>query len=267
MTDTTEPDHAEPHHVVLLPGMLCTEQLWAGVVTQFPRRARIHHAVLERNSISSIANNILASAPPKFTVIGLSLGGIVAMHLATVAPQRITGLALLSTNARSPRPDQFRGWQEAATRLDNGASAVSEQQRLLSQLVSTHSLTADPTLASRVLAMAQDTGEERLRAQLHAQESRIDYSDALRHIRCPSLVLAAEQDALCGVQTMRDIAAQLPESRFEIVPESGHLSPLERPDTIGHLLSRWLTDTRKSEPTETETEADAQPQMLTYAAH
>ncbi|BAH51200.1 alpha/beta fold hydrolase [Rhodococcus opacus] len=227
-------------HVVLIPGMMCSEQLWADVEDPIRRHARIHHAVLERNSIASIAHNILASAPPNFTAIGLSLGGIVAMHLAVIAPHRITGVALLSTNARAPRPGQLHDWREAAARLDRGGSAVSEQRRLLPDLVSKNSRTADPTLNARVLAMAEHIGREGLRAQLAAQASRIDYLDALREITCPSLVLAGEDDTLCAAPAMREIAAHLPDSTFQIIPGGGHLTPMERPTDVGRTLSAWL---------------------------
>nr|WP_226955689.1 alpha/beta hydrolase [Rhodococcus opacus] len=228
--------------------MMCSEQLWAEVEDPLRRCARIHHAVLERNSIASIANNILASAPPKFTAIGLSLGGIVAIHLAMLAPHRITGIALLSTNARAPRPNQLRAWCESATRLDHGGSAVCEQQRLLEVLTSERSRTADPTLSARVLAMAEHIGTEGLRTQLAAQASRIDYRVALREVTCPSLVLAGEDDALCGVPAMREIAAHLPDSKFETIPGSGHLTPMERPTEVGRVLTRWIAEVANPMP-------------------
>ncbi|MFC9361082.1 alpha/beta fold hydrolase [Rhodococcus sp. NPDC057014] len=237
-------------HVILIPGMMCSRQLWTKVEEPLRRHARIHHAVLERNSVASIANNILASAPPKFSVVGLSLGGIVAIHLAMLAPHRITGIALLSTNARAPRPDQRRAWCESATRLDHGGSAVSEQRRLLEDLTSARSRAADPTLAARVLAMAEHVGSGGLRAQLAAQASRIDYRDALRGITCPSMVLAGEDDPLCGVPAMREIATHLPDSTFEVIPNSGHLTPMERPTDIGRTLTRWLADIKNSLPPE-----------------
>lgn len=251
-------------HVVLIPGMMCSQQLWANIEDPLRRHARVHHAVLERNSIASIANNILASAPPKFTIVGLSLGGIVAIHLAMLAPHRITGIALLSTNARAPRPDQLRAWCESATRLRHGGSAVSEQRRLLEDLTSERSRTADPTLSARVLAMAENIGTEALRTQLAAQASRIDYRDVLRGVTCPSLVLAGEDDALCGVPTMREIAAHLPDSTFEIIPGSGHLIPMERPTDIGGLLAQWLANiTNSMSP---ESAGTTSSKLLSYSA-
>ena len=51
-----------------------------------------------RNSIAGQAENVLAHAPPRFALAGLSMGGIVAMEIVRQAPERVSRLALMDTN-------------------------------------------------------------------------------------------------------------------------------------------------------------------------
>ncbi|WAC56811.1 alpha/beta fold hydrolase [Gordonia sp. SL306] len=226
--------------IVLIPGMMCDDQLWEDMEPHLPEGARVHHAALRGDSISAVAENILAEAPLRFTVVGLSLGGIVAMHLAVCAPERIAGMVVLSSNARAPRPDQFRGWRESKMRLANGASSGAEQQRILGSLVSAKSISADPTLIDRVVGMAERIGSASTMAQLAAQESRRDYLDDLAGITCPALIVAGGEDPLCPGRVMRNIAERLPNSAFELVVDSGHLTPMEHPRVTGEIIAEWF---------------------------
>lgn len=242
MTTDREPtgDDHNTRNLVLIPGMMCDEGLWVQMEPHLPAGVHVHHAVLRGDTISTVVENILAGAPERFTVVGLSLGGIVAMHLAARAPERLDGFVVLASNARAPRPDQFRGWHESKMRLANGASAASEQERILGSLLSVNAVMTDPKLTERVVGMAERIGAAGVIDQLSAQESRRDYLRDLVGITCPGLVLAGSEDALCPVPVMREIADWLPNSTFGVISGAGHLTPMERPWETGTVIAEWF---------------------------
>lgn len=218
--------------LVLLGGMNCSPRLWAGV------RARLGHAVvdgeLDRPTVDGCVDALLDALPPRFALAGLSLGGIVAMALVRRAPDRVTRLALLSTNARPPVPEQHAAWAAQRAALAAGTTARGLQADLLPVLLH------DLSYAGEALAMADDVGGEVLDHQLAAQGTRVDERPGLAHVRVPTLVLAARQDRLCPVERHEEIATLVPGARLEVLDGVGHLSPLEAPDRVAAALRGWL---------------------------
>ena len=217
--------------VVLLAGMNCSARLWP------PLRGRTTlHEELQERRLYGCVDALLARLPERFALVGLSLGGIVAMALARTAPHRLTRLALLSTNARPPTTEQRAAWTAQRAALAGGASSRDLQRELLPLLV--HERT--PTLDEQVLAMADDLGGGVLDRQLSLQGTRIDERPGLRAIPVPTLVLAAAQDRLCPIERHAEIASLVPGAELVVLDGVGHLSPLEAPARVAGVLGDWL---------------------------
>jgi pimeloyl-ACP methyl ester carboxylesterase len=227
--------------LVLLPGMNCSARLWDAVLPGLEGELdrQIVHGRLERPTIDGCLQDLLVRLPARFALAGLSLGGIVAMALVRSAPERVSRLCLLSTNARGPTATQLAGWQESRRRLAAGTSARQLQTELLPALL--YGPNRTPTLDESVCAMADDVGETALDAQLAAQASRIDERPALSRIGVPSVVVVAAHDALCPIERQLEIQAAIPGSRLVTLPDAGHLSPLETPRPVVDALVSWLS--------------------------
>lgn len=223
--------------LLLLPGMLCSGRLWADLPQRLHGLVDARHVPLTAPSIEAMADEVLAQPVERFALAGLSLGGIVALEVVRRAPHRVAGLALLSTNARAPRPDQYAGWDQLEGMVDEGRFDDVTAERLLPSLVHPSRV---QELGAEVVDMAREIGPDGFRAQLAAQRSREDYRGALGGISCPVTVVAAEADALCPPSTLAEIAALTPGSELRAVAGSGHLSPLERPGAVAAVLRDWL---------------------------
>src|SRR5258706_1504312 len=93
--------------LVLIPGLLCTAELFAPQTAALKRTANITFGEIDGHTgMRDMARAILAKAPLKFALAGLSMGGYVAFEVLRQAPDRVTKLALLDTNARADRPEQ-----------------------------------------------------------------------------------------------------------------------------------------------------------------
>jgi pimeloyl-ACP methyl ester carboxylesterase len=231
---------AERANLVLVPGLLCTGALWAPQVEALADIADCTIANHRRHrTIRGIARSILAAAPKRFALAGLSMGGYIAYEMVRQAPDRVQRLALLDTGSRADTPER------TASRRDLIANArrkgVAYAQRLLMPALIHKARLSDKALVETVVQMAVDTGLPAFERQEAALIGRPDNRPFLASIRCPTLVVVGREDALTPPELAREIARGIPGAKLKIVPDCGHLSTLERPDAVNRALRAWLT--------------------------
>jgi pimeloyl-ACP methyl ester carboxylesterase len=227
-------------HLMLVPGLLCTKALWAPQMAGLSDIAGMSvadHTL--HDSMPAIARSILAAAPERFALAGLSMGGYIACEIVRQAPERVTRLALLDTGSRADAPERAAGRRQLIALAEREGTRKAQEQ-LLPALVHKSRL-SDAPLVETVLRMGEDTGVEAFKRQQAAIMGRPDNRPLLPGIACPTLVLVGREDALTPVELSREIVAGIPGARLEIVPECGHLSTLERPEAVNRALRAWLT--------------------------
>lgn len=229
---------AQPH-LVLVPGLLCTAALWRPQIEALGKRAQVMVADhMSHDSMAAIARAILASAPERFALAGLSMGGYISYEIVRQAPERVTRLALLDTGSRADTPERTAARRELIA-LAEREGVRKAQEKLLPVLIHKARLTEKP-LVEDILQMADDTGLESFKRQQAAIIARPDNRPFLGSIRCPTLVLVGRDDALTPVELSEEIAAGIPGAKLEIIPECGHLSTMERPAAVTRALEAWL---------------------------
>src|SRR3974377_437268 len=93
--------------VLLVPGLTCTARLYSEQIPALWQFGPVTVADHRRDdSMQDIARRILATAPPRFALAGLSMGGYIAFEIMRQAPERVAKLALLDTGSRPETPDQ-----------------------------------------------------------------------------------------------------------------------------------------------------------------
>ncbi|HEY4973772.1 MAG TPA: alpha/beta fold hydrolase [Steroidobacteraceae bacterium] len=224
---------------LLLPGLACTARLYAAQIPALWQFGPVTVAEHRRDdSIAAIASRILAQAPPRFALIGLSMGGYIAFELLRQASERVLRLALLDTTARADTAEQSerrRGLIERAR--GEGFGAIAD---LLYPLLVHPDRRDDPHLRGLVRGMAEDTGAEAFIRQQSAIISRRDSRPDLAAITCPTLVLVGDADQLTPPERAQEIAAGIRGAQLVVVPDSGHLSTLEQPERVNAALRQWL---------------------------
>ncbi len=85
--------------LLLLPGMMCDSRMYASQISALEDLTECQVGNIGgANNMVDIAAQVLAQAPDKFALAGLSMGGIVAMEIIRQSPERVTRLALMNTN-------------------------------------------------------------------------------------------------------------------------------------------------------------------------
>lgn len=230
-----------PHqkNIVFVPGLLCTPALFAPQIEALAGHYRVHVADHSRHAtLAEIARDILAQAPASFALAGLSMGGYVAFEMMRQAPDRITALALMDTNARADRPEQKKQ-REMLVGLGRTMGVRAVQGALLRYLVQPARL-RDTMLINTVLDMADATGLPAFEREQAAIIGRPDNRPFLAAIRCPTVIIVGAQDALTPVKVSQEMHAGIAGSRLEVIPDCGHLATLERPEIVNGILLEWL---------------------------
>jgi pimeloyl-ACP methyl ester carboxylesterase len=230
---------AERQELVLLPGLLCDAALWQAQVEALADVATCRVAdVTGRDSMAELAQAVLAAAPPRFALAGLSMGGYVAQEIVRQAPERVTRLALLDTSARADTEEQ-RARRRGLIELAQKGRFKGVTPRLLPQLVAPRRLT-DQQLVETVLGMAARVGRDGFLRQQKAILGRPDGRDDLARIRVPTLVACGREDQLTPLALHEEMAALIPGARLVVFGNAGHLPPLERPEAVSEALLDWL---------------------------
>ena len=210
--------------LVLLPAMGCDGQLWARQIVDLGDIAHPELGDLTvDDSLSAMAARVLAHAPPRFAVAGVSLGGYVALEMIRQAPERVLRVALFGTRAS----------MEMRTRT------VGEQGLLATAPHADPMLT--PIVSGPVQAMAERVGTDVFERQQRALLARPDLDTAIAAVRVPALVAVGDRDLICRVEDAAALAERIPGARFHILRNCGHLSPMERSGEVTMLLRNWLT--------------------------
>ena len=225
--------------IVLIPGLTCTARLYAEQITALWPLGPVTIADHRRDdSMAAIARRILAAAPPRFALAGLSMGGYIAFEIMRQAPARVAKLALLDTGARADSAEQTeRRHVLMAKAKAGGYGEIPEMAFPLYVHRNRHN---DAALKSIVRRMAEDTGLDAYLRQQQAILSRPDSRPSLPAISCKTLVLVGEGDEATPPELAREIAGGIPASRLVIVPDSGHLSTLEEPEAVNKALVEWM---------------------------
>ncbi len=226
--------------LVLIPGMMCDGRLFAPQLAALSAGRTIQVATITAaDSIAELARLVLADAPPRFALAGLSMGGIVAMEILRQAPERVERVALLDTNHRAETPDRqaLRGPQ--VERVFQGAlrQVLIEEMKPLYLAPENRN---DERILGCALDMAIALGAEVFARQSEALRTRPDQTDSLRTADLPALVLCGEHDLLCPVERHQEMAALMPSARLEVIAGAGHLTTLERPSETTEALRLWL---------------------------
>jgi len=225
--------------ILLIPGLLCTPELYAPQIPALWRFGPVMVADHTRDdSLAGIAGRVLTNAPPTFVVVGLSMGGYTALEIMRQAPERVARLALIDTQARPDTPEQSerrRGQMAAAA--EGRLGDVADQLYPLMVAPGRHQ---DAALAALWRRMADATGAEAFIRQQAAIMGRVDSRPDLAGIGCPTLVVVGDQDALTPPDRAEEMASGIPGAQLTKIADSGHLSPIEQPDAVTAVLTAWL---------------------------
>jgi len=228
--------------LALLPGMMCDDRLFAPQLAGLGQHQQIiipDYGMAD--SMDAMAAGLLADLPPRFALGGVSMGGILAMEIMRQAPVRVSHLALIDTNPFAERDEvrRRRGPQIEAVREGQLETIMRDEMK---PAYFTH-LADSRALRDLCLDMALSVGPQAFIRQSLALRDRPDYSQTLRQVTCPALILCGRHDTLCPVSRHEAMLDMIPHAKLCIVEDAGHLPTIEKPEEVTQALQDLLEET------------------------
>jgi pimeloyl-ACP methyl ester carboxylesterase len=158
---------------------------------------------------------------------------MVALEIIKMAPQRVTRLALVDTNAR---PDAIA--RKAYRLVANVVAAIARDFGRLSSRGAdsvVHS-SAPPEIRAELAEMGARVGAKTYIRQNRAVAARHDLRPVLPGIKVPTAVIVGSDDQVTPLELSREIHRLTPGSTLHIIPECGHLPPMEKPAALAMIL-------------------------------
>ena len=225
--------------LIMIPGMMCDARLFEPQIALLSGDVNIIIPNLtEHKSIAGFAKDILANAPQQFALLGLSMGGIIAMEILRQAKGRVEKLALLDTNPLAEKNDiktRRRAQMEAAK---NGKFT-----HIMRHEIKPNYLAAGPLqmqILDLCMEMAKDLGVDTFINQSMALMDRRDQTATLKSIDKPTLVLCGEEDRLCPVERHELMYDIIPQAELAIISGAGHMPVLEQPEHTNAIIKTWI---------------------------
>ncbi len=166
----------------------------------------------------------------KIILVGHSMGGAIALRFASLHPERVAGLGLISTGARLKVHPSL---------IESAAGRGSNETAIEFIIEQSFSDQANPRLVNQAAQRFKETRPSVLHGDFLACEA-FDMRQELGTLSMPTLVLCGDQDRMTPLRFSQYLARQLPNAELEIIREAGHMVILERPREVAACLQRFL---------------------------
>ena len=179
-------------------------------------------------------------------LVGLSMGGYIALAVARRHPEVLAGLVLADTRADPDTPEgrQTRSDQQALVEERHDVTPLVDGllNRILAEAGPRHA-----ELGATLGDMMRSTAPAGWIGALEAMKQRCDQTDLLPSIAVPTLVVVGEGDVIAPVEVQEAMAKAIPGAHLEVVPDAGHIANLENPEVFNRAFAEFLS-TLPTEP-------------------
>jgi 3-oxoadipate enol-lactonase len=185
------------------------------------------------SDIAAIMDTVTGAGP--FEVMGVSLGGLLAIWLAVSSPERVSALIPCNTAARLGSAE---GWEERIGAVATGGME-SIRESVVARFFSPEFPARHPDVFSRASRAFVDTDPDGYMGCCAALRDA-DLSDRVSRIVCPTLLVAGEVDVATPPEVSEWLHERIPESRIAVIAGAGHISNLDRPEEFDRVVGDFL---------------------------
>lgn len=224
----------------LLPGLMCDKTVWVHQIAALEAYAEIKVPDFRGfDSLQAMAQSVLDQAPERFSVVGHSMGGRVALELMHMAGDRIDRFAIMDTGDHGVPAGEIEKRQvllDLAT--SDGLQAVADAWILPMLHPDRHN---DQNLITDITSMILRNSVEDFYGQVKALLGRNDRSASLAQIKQHVLLVCGDEDGWSPVAQHEAMQSRLKNSELKVIQNSGHMVTMEKPEELSQILLKWFT--------------------------
>ena len=234
--------------VVFLSGMLADQRMWYPALRAYddlddpakPAMVPVFCELFDHGTVADMARAVLKTAPDRFALVGMSMGGYAAFEILRQAADRVSHLMLVNTRATADSATVRRSRLLLSRIVAAKEPFVAVNDGMLDEMLHPDNRN-DPTLVSLLSEMGNACGAEVFEHQNHAVATRPDSMTDLGNIAVPCSVIVGTHDRVISPQSHREMANAIPGATYLEIPGAGHYVPLEQPMIFAQLLADLLT--------------------------
>ena len=223
----------------MVPGMMCDERIFSPQIEELSKNLEVTVADISSfPTVRELASDLLKKAPKSFSLLGHSMGGIVAMEIYSQEPNRIEKLILMDTNPKAEldevklkREPQIKDVREGklleVMRDEMKPNYLAESENKSSVL-------------DVCMDMALSLGPDVFISQSRALQKRADQLNTIQSMNIPVLIMCGSEDKLCTVERHEMMHNMISDSDLKIINNAGHMPTLEQPRETTEVLNEWL---------------------------
>lgn len=234
--------------VVFLSGMLADQRMWRPAVAAYdgldelgdqakPEMRPVFCELFDQDTVADMARAVLQTAPDRFALVGMSMGGYVAFEVLRQARERVSHLMLVNTRATADSEVGRRRRLLLSRFVTAKEPFVAVNDGMLDEMLHPDNRN-DAALVSLLTKMGDACGVGVFERQNHAVGMRPDSMADLRDIAVPCSVVVGTYDRIISPQSHREMADAIGGATYHEIKGAGHYSPLEQPA----IFARFLAD-------------------------
>ncbi|MFN3267005.1 MAG: alpha/beta fold hydrolase [Deinococcales bacterium] len=232
--------------ILLIHGHTLDSRMWQPQISEFghciaPTLRGYGQSQPPEGAFSYCADIVSNLEPEQVHLVGLSLGGNIALEMAILHPERVASLTLLDSSLKGFTPDaaQLEIGNQVAAAYATGGIAAAKQAWLAAPLFAT--TRENPVLFAQVEQWIADYSGWHWQRGVSPSAAITDISSRLHEVRAKTLVVVGERDTDYFQNVARYLHGNIAGAQLEVVGQAGHLVNLEQPAQTNQLLeAHWL---------------------------
>ncbi|MHB0939173.1 MAG: alpha/beta fold hydrolase [Armatimonadota bacterium] len=171
-------------------------------------------------------------------IMGVSMGVYAAFAMFAADPKRFRGFIIADSRTEADNPQTVERRKKTVEGLMNEGTGILHDR--VNDLFAATTRRERPELVEEMQAIAREQNPRGLAEETLGMALRPDRTSLLPCIQAPTLVVCGDEDTVSPCDGMRQLASRIPGARFQVIPQAGHLSPLEQPAAFNALVRDFL---------------------------
>ena len=223
----------------MVPGMMCDERIFSPQIEELSKNLEVTVADISSfPTVRELASDLLKKAPKSFSLLGHSMGGIVAMEIYSQEPNRIEKLILMDTNPKAEL-DEVKLKREPQIKDVRKGKLLEVMRDEMKPNYLAESENKSSVL-DVCMDMALSLGPDVFINQSRALQKRADQLNTIQSMNIPVLIMCGSEDKLCTVERHEMMHNMISDSDLKIINNAGHMPTLEQPRETTEVLKEWL---------------------------
>ena len=219
---------------------MCDEKIWKFQIKELKKKYKVIFAKVKKGeTIKEYSSNIIKSLPKKFSIIGFSMGGFIALDLSINHPERVEKLILVGTNGRSISDKRKKFLNKFCDEINNDNFINKFCNANINSYFSKNNQSNIQYL-NLIKSMAKKLGYLVFKRQTNAILKRPSVLSKLSKIKLKCLIVSGSNDTLSTKEMNTELKKRIKNSELFFIKKSSHFVMFEQAKKFNNKILEWM---------------------------